>query len=129
VSTGEAEVRDYLRADDAVMALLNDDPKRLNMEWSGDMRATHVIVSRSGGGQHDYMPFDVPAMTIHCYGSTRPAAAAVASEIARSLKAVDPSHRPLCSATVESTLYLPTTEGVARYIVTTVVTTKTGLAA
>lgn len=125
----EAEVRDYLRADTIVMGLLNNDPKRLNMDWTGDMRATHVTLYRAGGNQQPYVPLDVPAIAVHCYGSTRSSAATVAAEIGRALKAMDQSDSPLCGASVESTVYLPTTDGVARYIVTTVVTAKTGLAA
>jgi hypothetical protein len=123
VST-EAQVRDYLRANSTVMGLLNNDEKRLNMEWSGNMAATHVTLYRAGGDMHDYLPHDHPALAIHCYGSTRPSAADLAETVALALRSMSQADTPLLSASVESINYLPTPEGTARYIVTTVVTSQ-----
>jgi hypothetical protein len=122
--TVEAQVRDYLRGQDSVMDLLNTDPLRLNMEWKGNMSATHVTLYRAGGAAHEYYPHHFPALAIHCYGSTRPAAAEVADAIALALRRVTQADSPLLSAAVESVNWLPTTDGVARYIVTTVVTAQ-----
>jgi hypothetical protein len=128
VST-ESVLRDYLRTRPAVMGLLNDDPKRLNMDWQGDMRATHVTLYIAGGNYHDYAPLHNPLIVFHCFGSTRPAAADVAEAVALEIRRIHEGHKPLCSGEVLSLLYVPTTDGVARYIVTTYVTMKLGLAA
>lgn len=122
----EAELRDYLRGDEALMALLNNDEKRLNMDWTGDVRATHVTIFRAGGNINGYYPYDLPVLVAHCYGSTRPAAADLAYEVSRAIRAISMADSPLLSADVESVVYLPTTEGVSRYVVTTVVTTRFG---
>lgn len=117
----EAQIRDYLRGDTNVMGLLNDDETRMNMEWKGAISATHVTLYRSGGAMHDYLPHDFPAVALHCYGSTRPSASTLAEAVARSLREMSAADTPLLSASVESINYLPTPEGTARYIVTTVV--------
>lgn len=120
----EIVVRDYLRTCDAVMALLNDETKRLNLDFSGNMAATHVTINLAGGGLHPYLPIGQPALQIHCFGSTRPAAAILASEVARALHEVSEAHAPLASAEVLSINFAPTTDGVARYVVTTSVVAK-----
>lgn len=120
----EALVRDFLRADETVMGLLNNDPKRLNMEWVGDLRATHATLYRAGGDLHDYLPTQSPVIVVQCYGSTRPAASGLAEAVAMSLRSMSQADTPLLSATVESIIWLPTPDGVARYVVTTVVTTQ-----
>lgn len=126
MSTFESEVRDYLRDDETLMGLLNGDEKRVNMEWTGNANASHVVLYRAGGNMAGHYPYDLPVVAIHCYGSTRPAAASLASEVARAMRDISMRNAPLCSASVESVLYLPTTDGVARYVVTTVVTARIG---
>lgn len=119
----EAVVRDYLRSRTDLMALVNGDAKRVNMEWSGDARSTRVNLFRAGGGQDDYTPLESAVVALHCYGSTRPAAADLADAVAREMRAVRSTpDSPLRSASVESLNWLPTTDGVARYVVTTSVT-------
>jgi hypothetical protein len=125
----EAQVRDYLRADTTLMGLVNGDEKRVNMEWSGNMAASHVTLYRAGGNMDDYLPHDHPAIAIHCYGSTRPAASELAETAALALRRMSQANDPLLSASVESINYLPTPEGVARYVVTTVVTAQLALTA
>jgi hypothetical protein len=125
----EILVRDYLRTDTALMGLLNDDPKRMNMDWIGDVRATHCTLYVAGGEYHRYLPVHHPLIVVHCFGSTRPAAAAVAEEVAHAVRSIHEGHRPLAAGEVLSLLYLPTTDGVSRYVVTTSVVTKLGLAA
>jgi hypothetical protein len=125
----EAAVRDYLRTVPAVMGLLNNEERRLNMEWSGDARATRVTLYRAGGNLHGYAPLDFPVITFHCYGSTRSAAATVAEAVAAAVNNIDSRHLPLTSGSVESTTYLPTEDGAARYVVTSSVTAINGLAA
>jgi hypothetical protein len=117
----EQLTRDYLRTDETLMGLLNGDEKRLNMEWSGDLRASHVTLYRAGGNMDDYLPHDHPVIAIHCYGSTRPAAADLAEASALAMRRLTQADDPLLSASVESINYLPTPEGVARYVITTVV--------
>jgi hypothetical protein len=118
----EELIRDYLRGDADVMALLNDDPERVNMEYKGNTKATHVTLYRAGGFQHEYAPLDFALVTLHCYGTTRSVAARLADEIARALRAVSNYHAPLQSASVQSLGFLPTGDGTARYAVTTSVT-------
>ena len=125
----ELDMRDYLREQETLMSLLNDDPKRLNMDWTGNLNATHVTLYLAGGSMNDHNPLSRPVLGIHCFGSTRSAAAALSDEVAKQIRAIGPEDRPLCSATVESVVYLPTTDGVARYVVTTAVTYNLGLAA
>jgi len=120
----EAQVRDYLRADETLMGLVNGDEKRVNMDWTGNMAASHVTLYRAGGNMSDYLPHDHPAIAVHCYGSTRPAAADLAEASALALRRMTQADSPLLSASVESIVYLPTPEGVARYVVTTVVTAQ-----
>lgn len=121
----EAAVRDYLRADTILMGLLNDEERRVNMEWSGDPRASHVTLYRAGGNLHAYAPIDLPVITVHCYGSTRSSAATVADAVAAALNNVDNRSLPLTSGSVESINYLPTSDGAARYVVTGTVTAIT----
>lgn len=125
----EASLRDYLRADTTIMGLLLNDDRRLNMEWTGDPRATHVTLYRAGGNLHDYVPLEFPALVLHCYGTTRSAAATVAEAVAAAVNNIDSRHLPLTSGSVESVNYLPTAEGAPRYVVTTTVTAVNGLAA
>lgn len=120
----EADVRNYLRTDETLMGLLNDDEKRVNMEWSGDARASHVTLFRAGGNMNAHYPHDYPVVVVHCYGSTRPAAADLSEAVALSMRRLSQADAPLLSASVESVNWLPTPEGVARYIVTTVVTAQ-----
>lgn len=127
--TSEAALRDYLRTDTELMGLLNNEERRVNMEWAGDTRATHVTLYRAGGNLHGYSPLDFPALTLHCYGSTRSSAAAVADAVAAAVNNIDNRHLPLTSGSVESVNYLPTQDGAARYVVTTTVTAVSGLAA
>ena len=127
--TCEVLVRDYLRSVPYVMTLLNDEPPRINMDWKGDMRATHATLYVAGGEYHDYVPLHHPLIIVHCFGSTRPAAAQLAETIALAIRGIHEGHRPLASGDVLSVLYVPTTDGVARYIVTTFVVTKLGVAA
>jgi hypothetical protein len=122
----EAEVRDYLRADETIMGLLNGDEKRLNMDWTGNVNATHLTLFRAGGNVNGYYPYDLPVMIIHVYGSTRSAAADLAYEVGRAIRDISMRNAPLLSADVESIVYLPTTDGVARYVVTSVVTARFG---
>jgi hypothetical protein len=126
VTLFEQEVRDYLRNDDVLMALLNGDVSRVNMDWSGNVSASHVVLYRAGGQRDGYRPLDTPVIVVHCYGSTRPAAATLASAVAASLQNMDSRATPLLDCNVESINYLPTTEGVARYVVTTSVTALIG---
>lgn len=125
----EASLRDYLRADTTIMGLLLNDDRRLNMEWTGDPRATHVTLYRAGGNLHNYAPLEFPALVLHCYGTTRSAAATVAEAVAAAVNNIDSRHLPLTSGSVESVNYLPTAEGAPRYVVTTTVTAVNGLAA
>ena len=119
----EAAVREYLRSRTGLMGLLNNDPKRLNMEWTGDARASRVNLYRAGGSQDSYVPIETAIITFHCYGTTRPAAADLADAVALEMRRVRTSpDSPLRSARVESLNWLPTSDGVARYVVTTVVT-------
>jgi hypothetical protein len=127
--TPEIMVRDYLRSCPGVTRLLNEDSKRLNVDWSGDLRATHVTISLAGGGLHPYLPIQQPALQLHIFGSTRPAAASLASEVALALQQVSEAHSPLASAEVLSINFAPTTDGVARYLITASVVAKLGLAA
>ena len=127
--SAEGALRDYLRSDPTVLGLLNDDDRRINMEWTGDTRASHVTLYRAGGNLHSLAPLDYPALTVHCFGSTRPAAATLADAVAAAVNDIDSRHLPLTSGNVESITYLPTTDGAARYIVTTTVTMLIGLAA
>lgn len=130
MSTFELELRDYLRDDTAVMAILNNDDSRMNMDYAGNEAATHVTISRAGGSMNGYYPFDYPVFSLNCHGSTRPAAAALTSAVTNSLRALSSVNVPLLTASVESVVYLPTTpDGVARYVVTTVVTSNMGLTA
>jgi hypothetical protein len=120
----EADVRDYLRGDSAVMGLLNGDITRLNMEWKGAMTATHVTVHLAGGDYSSYLPHQHPVIVAHCFGSTRPSAADLADAVALSMRRISQADAPLLSSSVESINWLPTPEGVARYVVTTVVTAQ-----
>lgn len=120
----EAQVRDYLRGNATVMGLLNNDVARLNMDWAGNMAATHATLYRAGGAMDDYVPHDHPAIAVHCYGSTRPAASTLAETIGLALRSMSQADSPLLSASVESINYLPTPEGVARYVVITAVTAQ-----
>lgn len=120
----EEQVRDYLRTVEPLMALLNDEDKRVNMDWTGDVRATHVTLFQAGGGPDVYLPIAQPTVTIHCFGSTRPAAARVASEVELAIWRLTGVHAPLLSGEVLSTVYVPTADGVARYVVTTSVTAR-----
>jgi hypothetical protein len=122
----EAEVRDYLRTDETLMGLLNGDEARVNMDWNGNVQASHITLFRAGGNVNSYYPHDYPVVVIHCYGSTRPAAADLAYEVGRAIRDISAINTPLLDASVESIVYLPTTEGVARYVVTTVVTARYG---
>lgn len=124
MATLEADVRDYLRGSAPLMALLQNEPARLNLEWKGAMTATHVTLYRSGGAMSDYLPHDNPAIALHCYGSTRPAAADLSDMVARVLRQMSQVDTPLLSASVESVNYLPTPDGVARYVVTALVTAQ-----
>jgi hypothetical protein len=117
----EGTVRDYLRTDTTVMGLLNNDPKRLNMDWSGDVRASHVTLYLAGGDYSAYLPHQHPVLAIHAFGSTRPAAADLAEAVALAMRSLSQADTPLLSASVESVNWLPTPEGVARYVITTVV--------
>jgi hypothetical protein len=121
----EQDVRDYLRGKPALMALLNDDERRLNMDWSGDARATHVTLYRAGGQQDDYIPYETAVITLHTYGTTRPVAADLADAVALEMRRVTQADKPLLSASIESINWLPTADGGARYVVTTVVTART----
>ena len=125
----ESDVRDYLRGRPALMQLLNDDPKRMNVDWQGEMRATHVTFYVAGGGFHGFMPLRTPVFNFHCYGSTRPACATVAEQLALEIRALTEAARPLASGEVLSTLFVPTSDGIPRYVVTTAVTVKLGVAA
>lgn len=126
--SAEQLVRDYLRGDDTLMALLTDDERRLNMEWSGDARASRVTLYRGGGRLNGYVPLDYPVVTLHCWGSTRSAASALAERVAVLMNDIDNRLTPLVSGEVESVTYLPTMDGVPRYIVTTSVTMLVDLA-
>lgn len=129
MSTVESEVRDYLRGRPELMGLLNGDVRRINMDWQGDMRATHVTLYRAGGPLHDYLPLENPLIILHVFGSTRPAAAEVAEKVNLALHDLDCRAKPLMSSQILSMLYVPTTDGVSRYVITTVVTRNMGLAA
>lgn len=129
MTTPEIVVRDYLRDDDTLMGLLNGDETRLNLDWSGNLNATHITLYRAGGNQHDYMPLQSPVIVVHCYGSTRQAACGLGDQVAVTLRAASNANAPIDSASVESVIYLPTADGVARYIVTSVVTMHMALAA
>lgn len=129
MSTLEIEIRDYLRQQDEVMELLNDEPARLNLEWKGNLNATHVTLYRAGGGQHEYVPVDSPAVTLHIFGSTRPAAVAICDRICAALWRITNNDEPLQCGYVESVNWLPTSDGVARYVVVASVTAHAGRAA
>jgi hypothetical protein len=119
----EATVRDYLRSRPNLMALVNGDVKRVNMEWTGPSQASRVNLYRAGGGQNDYVPIETAAITFHCYGSTRPAASDLADAVAREMRAIHSTPgSPLLSASIESHGLSYTPDGVARYVVTTSVT-------
>lgn len=118
----EELVRDYLRADTGVMTLLDNEPKRMDVEYKGPIKATHVTLYRSGGYQTDYTPLDVALVTLHAYGTTRRMAATLADEVARAMRTLTSMARPLVSASVESLTYLPAGDGTARYAVTASVT-------
>lgn len=125
----EETVRDYIRTQSDVMELLNNDEKRVNIDWKGDMRSTHVTLYVGGGGPHEYLPLDNPLIIVHVFGSTRPAAARVAEVIGQAMWRMDAKAAPLLSARVLSTLYVPTTDGVARYVITTFVTARMAVTA
>ena len=118
----ESDVRDYLRTRPALMALLNNEEARCNMEWAGNAKATHLTLYRAGGYQHDYAPIDQAAINFHCYGTTRSVAADLAEQLARELRAVSLAAAPLASASVVSLSYQPVQDGTARYIVVATVT-------
>lgn len=125
----EIAVRDYLRSQPELMALLNDEESRLNLEWKGDLRATHVTLHLVGGERHYYLPVGSPALMVHCFGSTRLSAAQVTEAVEQALWTLDSRAAPLQCAEVVGTQFLPTPDGVSRYVVTTSVVTKVGLAA
>lgn len=125
MTTIEVVVRDYLRAQPGVSSLVNDDPTRINLEWKGDARATRVVVYRTGGGQHPYLPLHQPVLTFSVYGSTRPAAAGLADAIVQALSRITQVNEPLQSCEVVSVSWVPAPEGAARYIVIAQVTAHT----
>jgi hypothetical protein len=125
----EQAVRDYLQSDTEVMALLSNDEKRMNMDFKGDERSAHVTIYRAGGRANDYFPHDYPIIALNCFATSRSAAAAIADAVALSMRAITQANTPLVSASVESLIYLPTVDGTARYVVTTVVTAQLATAA
>jgi hypothetical protein len=99
------------------------------MDFRGNLNATHVTLYQGGGGLHPYLPLQLPTIVLHCFGSTRSAAADLAAAVADAIRNVHEGHKPLATGEVLSVLYLPTPDGVSRYVVTTSVTVKVGLAA
>ena len=118
----EEVVRDYLRGDSELMTLLDNEPSRLNAEYKGNIKATHVTLYRAGGFMNEYVPIDSALVTFHCYGTTRSVAARLAEELARALRDITLYSWPLQTAAVQSIGYLPAGDGTARYVVTASVT-------
>lgn len=122
----EAAMRDYLRGRPSLMALLNGEDARLNLEWTGNLKATHITLYRAGGGYDDYQPLQTVAITFHCHGTTRMVASDLAETLAAEVRRI--VQGPLNdsvkakSASVESLTWVPTSDGSPRYVVTTVVT-------
>lgn len=120
----EQDVRDYLRGVPSLMALLNGENDRLNIDYRGNPKATHITLYRAGGGFDDYLPHENPVVTLHCYGTTRSVAAGLAQAVAGALRAITQANDPLRSASVESINFEPTPDGTARYVVISLVTAR-----
>lgn len=124
MSSVEAAIRDYLRADESVMSILVNEDRRMDMEWRGDPRAGHATINLAGGGFDDYVPLRTAVLYVNCYGGSRPAASSLAEAVALSVRRITLSDAPLASASVESVAWKPTPDGVPRYVVTAVVTAR-----
>lgn len=128
----EFALRDWLRTRSNVMDLLDADPRRLDLDWRGEERATHVVLYRDGGGQDLYTPTETGFFTLHCYGTTRKVASDLANAVAYELRRLQAAalNNAVTAywARVETLAWLPGNAGsqvIPRYVVTTSVMATT----
>lgn len=122
----EFAVRDYLRTVPGVLARVSNDTRRIDLDYSGT--GTFLVLYRSGGGPYRGLPMDQAVLTLHCYGSTRHAAALLEAQAVLALQAL--SNTPLNdtvfaygASILARGQWLPDA-GAARYVVTANVRTR-----
>lgn len=120
----ELAVRTWLRTRSAVVSLLSNDTRRIDVDAPKEGR-DYVALYRAGGAPDRYVPLDTAAITFHCYGGTRKKALDLQTAIVGALHSM--SSETLSEgvfgrdAEVLSAFWLPDGDH-ARYVVTALVT-------
>lgn len=122
----EFAVRDWLRTVPSVLALVGNDVRRIDVDYSGSPDLTHVTMFRSGGALPEMLPFDDAVMTFLCWGKGRGSALTLATTLAETLRSTREvplnSSAYLRGARVESLFWNPSDDGIPRYAVIALVT-------
>lgn len=117
----EMGVRDWLRTESSLVALVGGDSRRIDIDYSGDKASTHLTLFRAGGGPSRKVPLDNAVLAFHCWGRGRGAALNLATELINVLNtrtevALNDTAW-LRGCTVESSNWLPDPTGQPRYVV------------
>lgn len=121
VPATELAIRDWLRDDDAIVALCGNDTRKIDADYSGDESSTHLTLRRVGGGASSTLPFDKALMVFDCWGRGRGAALNLATALVQKL--VNAKEEQLNDSAylrgwnVESNMFAPDQTGQPRYIV------------
>lgn len=129
----EFAVRDYLRTVTAVKAAVGNDTRKIDLDYSTTGRSTYLVMYRSGGAPAELVPVDRALLTFHCVGSTRHAAEILRVALTQALRTLNGTNlndTVFCyGATVESVSWLPFEDGTPRYVVSSLVLTRSRQAA
>lgn len=126
VPATELAIRDWLRQDSAILALVGNDQRKIDADYSGDEASTHMTIRRAGGGTSSTLPFDRALMVFDCWGRGRGAALNLATALVQKL--VNAKEEQLNATAylrgcqVESNMFVPDPTGQARYVVMAMIT-------
>jgi hypothetical protein len=117
----ELAVRDWLRTVPELLTAVGNDPRRIDVDYSGTKTVTHMTMFRSGGGPSVWTPLDDAVMTFLCWGKGRGAALSLATTLADTLRTTTeiPLNEDawLRGSSVQSVLWMPDEDGQPRYAV------------
>ena len=122
----ELAIRDYLRTVPSILALVGNDARKIDADYSGGKDATHMTMFRAGGAPSQWVPLDDCVMIYMCWGRGRGAALALATELADTLRRTREvalnRDAWLRGSTVQATNWTPDVDGQPRYSVTAIST-------
>jgi hypothetical protein len=128
----ELAVRDYLRTQASLIALLANDTRRIDFKAPADDRPC-IVIYRVGGFTSDYLPLDTATLAADCWGGSFKASLDLKTELKNSLSSIVSvmlnAETYGGSASVVSDLWTPDPGGRARHTVTFVVSARLTAAA